>query len=72
MSLKFVTVRSDMSKHIEKISALIEQMQEKNEKVDETLAVGIILASIEFEELRHAVATIKKLLEENIKWESVT
>lgn len=40
-------------------------------KINGTLAVRILLASIEVEEMGPVVATIKTLSEENLKWDSV-
>ena len=71
VSLRYRGVRSDISKHIDKMASLLEQLRAMNAIIDDPLAVGILLASIDVEELGPVVAAIKTLSEESVKWDGV-
>ena len=71
VSLKYRSVRSDISKHIDKMAALLEKLQAMKASVEDTLAVGILLASIEVEEMGPVVAAIKTLSEDKVTWDAV-
>lgn len=71
---EFVSVRykspcKDIAKHIDKMAAIVEELRNMDMKLDNTLTVGILVASIKAPELAPVVAAIITLAENDLKWE---
>lgn len=45
MSIKFTSVTDNIAEHIDRLAGLIEQRQGMGSKLDETLSIGILVAS---------------------------
>lgn len=71
MSIKFVSIHDDISEHIYRLTELLEQLQSMGTMLDNTLSVGILVASIQVAELAPVTAATKTLAESDLKWESV-
>ena len=71
VSLKYTSLRDDVGKHIDKLAGIIEQLRSMGTNFDDSLAIGILVASIEVPELGPATAAIKTLADKDVKWEDV-
>lgn len=71
VSLRFRGGSADISKHIDKLASLLEQLEAMKAKIDDALAIGILFTSIEVPELVEVIAAVKTLSEDNLKWENV-
>lgn len=72
VSVRYSSLKDSMPRHVDKIAALVEQLQAMGTKLDNALVVGILIASITVDELKPASAAIKTLTDDNLKWEDVT
>lgn len=72
VSLKYGNLRDDISKHIDRMAGLLEQLRSMNTVLDDALAIGILVASIEVSELSAVTAAIKTLAEKDLVWEDVS
>lgn len=72
MSNKFVSVDDDIARHIDRLAGLLEQLQGMGTKLDKTLQIGILVASIQVPELAPVTAAIKTLAEDDLKWDAVS
>lgn len=72
VSVRYTSVRDDMSKHIDRLAGLVEQLNNMGSQLPEDLTVGILVASIEVTALMPVTASIKTLSDENLKWEDVS
>lgn len=61
-----------MPKHFDKMAALLEKLRRMKETIDDSLAVGILLAPIEVKELAPVVVASKTLAEADITWDGVS
>lgn len=68
VSMHYCKVPSDMTMQIDKMAALLEQLRSMKATIDDSMAIGILLASIEVQELAPVVAAIKTLSENNVTW----
>lgn len=71
-SLRYSNLRSDISKHIDKMAALVELLRAMDTTLDETLVIGILVASIDVTQLQPVTAAIKTLSEDKLSWEDVS
>lgn len=67
VSVRYSSLKESMPRHVDKIVALVEQLRSMDTKLDDPLAIGILVASITVDELRPALATNQKLSEYNLK-----
>lgn len=61
-----------MARHVDKISALVEQRRGMGSTLDDPLITGILIASINVEELKPPTMGLETLSDEKIKWADVT
>lgn len=61
VSLRYSNPRNDITKHIDRMAAIVEQLAAMESSMDDSLPVGILIASINDAEMRPVVAAIKKL-----------
>lgn len=71
VSIKYTSVKDDMSKHVDRLAGLIAQLRRMGTNFDETLAIGILVASVEAQPLLSVTAAIKTISEKDLKWEDV-
>ena len=72
VSVRYSSLKEDMSKHIDSVAALLEQPRNMGTVLSDDFAIGILVASIDVHDLRPATAAIKTLAEHEINWEDVT
>lgn len=72
VSTRYSSLREDMSVHVDRMAGLIEQLKSMGMTLDESLSIGILVASIEVQELMPVTASIKTLSESDVKWEEVS
>lgn len=61
-----------MSVHVERIVALIEQLRAISTTLEDSLSIGILVASIVVVELQLVTASIKTLTTADATWETVS
>lgn len=61
VSVRFPSSKADIAKHIDGMAALLEQLRCMEAKMDDSLEVGILIASIDVPDLKPVVAAIKTL-----------
>lgn len=71
VSIRYTNPKQDIAKHIDRMAALFEQLTAMEATMDESLQVGILIASIEVEDLRAVSAAIKTLADDDVKWDTV-
>lgn len=71
ITMKYTSLRSDISKHIDKMASTIEQLKGMDVTIQDSFAVAILVASIEVLALRPATTAIKTLAETDLKWDTV-
>lgn len=64
--------KKDLSRHIDQIADLTEQLNQVGNLVDDSLNIGILVASIKVTQLLSVTCAIKILAEKDIKWKEVT
>ena len=72
VSMRYTSIRDDMARHVDRMAALIEQLRSMKTTLDDSLAIGILVASIDVPSLLPITAAIKTLAESDINWEDVT
>ena len=72
VSIRYTSLRDSIEKHIDRMAGLIETLRSMGSTFDDALAIGILVASIDVQELLPVVAAIKTLSDRDMKWESVT
>lgn len=72
VSMRYSTLKEDISKHIDRMRATTEQLANMGTIVQEPLAIGILVASIDVTALRPVTAAIKTLAERDLTWDTVT
>lgn len=70
--VKFTNAREDISKHVDRLAGLLEQLRSMNTPLPDSLAIGILVASIEVSELTPVTAAIKTLADKDLNWEEVS
>lgn len=68
---RFSNSSHSIAKHIDKMAALIAQLKAMKTTIDEPLAVGLLVASIDVPSMKPVVSAIKTLAESDLTWESV-
>ena len=71
VSLRYTSPRFDITKHIDKMAAIVEQLAAMQASMDESLTVGILVASIDVVEMRPVISAIKTLADGDVKWDGV-
>lgn len=69
---RFTNLNADMSAHVDKMAGLIEQLRSMGTTFDDSLAIGMLVASIEVSELFAVTASIKTLSADSVNWEQVS
>ena len=72
VSMRFTSLTDDLSGHIDRMAGLLEQLFSMGSGVADSLAISILVASIEVPLLQPVTAAIKTLAESNINWEDLT
>lgn len=72
VSIRYKSVNEDISRHMDQITALVEQISSMGTNLAEDLTIGILVSSIEVSVLQTVAATMKKLAEKEIYWEYFT
>lgn len=70
-SVRFSSVRSDMTKHVFKMAAILGQLRSMQVVIEELLFVRILIVAINATKLTPVVAPIKNLTDEDVRWEAV-
>lgn len=63
VSIRFTSVRNDMEKHLDRMTALIKQMKSMNTTLDDALDIKILVAYIDVTQLLPVTAAIKSSAE---------
>ena len=71
VSIRYKNVRKDIAKHVDKMSGIVSELKGMKMNLEDTLTVGVLVASIEAPELSAVAAAIKTLAEDDLKWENV-
>ena len=71
VSHRFNNPRSDITKQIDRMAAVLQQLAAIKAIMDEGLQVEMLVASIDFVEMRAVVACLKTLADVEVKWDSV-
>lgn len=66
---KYSSLRESMSVHVDTTAALIKQLLSMATTFDHTLAVGMLVSSVDVSELAPVSAYIKKLIADSLSWE---
>lgn len=66
VSLRYVSLKENIGIHIDKIEALIEQLKNIRTTIEDVLAVGIHVASIDVQQFLQVTAAIKTLSEDKV------
>lgn len=72
VSVKYYNLREDMSTHADLLALLIEKIRSMGTIVHDTLAIGILVASIDVQELLPTTAAMKAIADKDMKWKLVT
>lgn len=72
VSIKYTSLGDDIDKHIDKVEGLIEKLRAMGTVFDDSLAIGILVASIDLPEMAPATAAIKTLADKDVNWESIS
>lgn len=72
MSVKYTSIREDISQHIDGLEELLEHLEHMGIKLDDTLFIVILAASNQVSELAPITVVIKTLSKSGHKWESVS
>ena len=72
VSMKYYNIKDDLSDHIDRMAGLLDQLKSMGNELADSLAIGILVASIEVHQLHAVTAAIKTLAEKDIKWEEIT
>lgn len=71
VSIDYTDTGRDIRKHIDKLAGLVAQLKAMKTSINDTLAVGIIIASIKHPALAPVTAAIKTLADKDITWDGV-
>ena len=71
ITMSYMSLKSDITKHIELMAATVEQLRGMKVTIEESFAVAILVASVQVPSLRPATTAIKTLAEDDLKWETV-
>lgn len=63
---------SDIARHIDGMEALIEQLRSMKATIEDSLAIGILIACIDVHDLLPLTAAIKLVFENQVSWEAVS
>lgn len=72
VSLRYSSIKQDLRSHIDKISALIEQLRGMKNTVEDDLAVAILITTVDSPHLLPTRAAIKTLSNDKLNWNDVT
>lgn len=71
VSVKYSNPAKDIRKHIDKLAGLVAQLKAMKTAIDDTIAVGILLASIQVPALAATIAAVKTLADTDMTWDTV-
>lgn len=71
VSLHYTDRKDDISTHIDRMAALIEKLKGMGLSIGDTMAIGILVASIKVVKLAPVVAAIKTIPSADMKWDTV-
>lgn len=72
VSTKYTSLREDMAKLVDRMTALVEQLRSMGTVFDESLAIDILVVSIDVFDLQLVTAAMKTLADADITWEEVS
>ena len=72
VSLQYSDRKEDIRTHIDRMDGLIEELKGMALAIDDTMAIGILVASIKVSKLAPVVAAIKTIPDEEVKWDTVS
>lgn len=72
VSMRYMTLKDDLSGHFDRMAGLLEQLKAMENSLDDSLYIGILVASIEVSHLLPVTAAIKTLVEKDVKLKEVT
>lgn len=64
--VRYTSLGENMAKHIDQMAGIIDQLRSMGTKFEDPLAIGILVASIEEQQLKPATAAIKTLAESDL------
>ena len=71
VSMHYTERKDDISTHIDRMAALIEKLKGMGLAMSDTMAIGILVASINVSKLSPVVAAIKTVPSADMKWDTV-
>ena len=71
VSLHYTDRNDDISTHIDRMAALVEKLKGMSLDISDTMAIGILVASIKVSKLAPVVAAIKTIPSADMKWDTV-
>ena len=71
VSAHYTDRQEDISAHIDRMAGLVDQIKGMNLPIDETMSIGILIASIKVSKLAPVVAAIKTIPDKDMKWDNV-
>lgn len=71
VSIRYLSMRRDISLHIDQMSAIIDQLSSMGTQLPKELTVSLLMASIEVPELSSVIAAIKTISDDKMEWEAV-
>lgn len=69
--MKYTSVKDDILKHVDRVAGLIAPLRHMRNNFDESLAIGILVASVQAQPLLSVTEAIRTVSEKDIKWEVV-
>lgn len=66
VSLMCTSLGDDMDKHIDKLDGIVEQIRTMGTSFDQSLAIGILVASIDVPERNPSTTVIKTLTDKDV------
>lgn len=71
VSLHYEDRSKDIAVHIDRLAGLIDHLHGMSLPMDDTMAIGILIASIKVQKLAPVVAAIKTIPDKDMKWDTV-
>lgn len=72
VSMRYTSIRDDMSKHVDSLAGLVEQLANIGAPLDSTLAVRILVASVHVDTLMPVTGYIKTPADKDLNWKDVS
>lgn len=71
LSLQYTSPSKDISKHVDRLAGLLDQVRAMKTSIDDTFAIGILVASIKAPALGPTIAAIKTVSGNELTWDGV-